>query len=36
MNDWGVGSGEWYLTVRTEATARTVTNHSPLPTPLGL
>src|SRR5437879_13539305 len=29
----GVGSGEWYATVRTVPQVRTVTNHSPLPTP---
>src|SRR5207249_1349487 len=28
-----VGSGEWYPSVRTGASARAVTNHSPLPTP---
>jgi len=29
----GVGSGEWYLTVRSGPAALTVTNHSPLHTP---
>src|SRR5207247_7160867 len=29
-----VGSGEWYPTVLRGCTVRTVTNHSPLPTPL--
>src|SRR5207245_8567688 len=29
-----VGSGEWYPTVLGGFTLRTVTNHSPLPTPL--
>src|SRR6266704_6742569 len=29
-----VGSGEWYPTVLRGFTVRTVTNHSPLPTPL--
>src|SRR5437899_168465 len=29
----GVGSGEWYLTVRYGGTVFTVTYHSPLPTP---
>lgn len=27
----GVGSREWYVTMKTEGSPRTVTNHSPLP-----
>src|SRR5213593_530016 len=30
-----VGSGEWYLTARSEHPLRTIEYHSPLPTPLG-
>src|SRR5207245_2950965 len=36
LNDEGVGSGEWYLTVRSEYPLRTVEYHSPLPTPFGV